>query len=607
MMKWLFANRKVIIIVLFVLLCGLILHISRTQFVLKMVDNEDLLSYKDEIIQANLEQQSTTSQQVDYCIVYDNTTTSFKNNAEQALSYMQKKTKSYDVYLGKVDYAKCPRIILTTPYLKHLGSIEEIESYVYNGGRLFFMNVLNMDTHFKALYRKLGILDFHNYIESKGVDMLSNVLIGTKGKSFLESEINVSLGITLDKNIDILIQSTNGTPLLWKNDYGQGAFMVFNGTMLVDKVSRGLLSGAISLLEPDYIYPIFNMKTYFIDDFPAPIAKGKNPIIYKEYKRDLPSFYQNIWWPNMLQIAKQNNIIYTGGIIESYNDRVHPPFENTEDKEFSYLISFGRELIQSGGEIGFHGYNHQSLTMDKKISQSFGYNVWTSTEDMKASIQEILQYAKVAFPSYTVTSYVPPSNALSVEGRQILKEAWPDLIVISSLYSEDSTNRSYIQEFEIAQDGIIEMPRISSGYFQTESDDWAIANAITGLGVFSHFTHPDDVISEDRSKGGWSDMYEDFKQYMENINTTYPWLRAMTATKAALNQAMVLQSNVQIEQTPSKINGKIEKFYSDQYFILRTEKKIGKLKNCDIKKIDTNTYLVQAYNSNFEVTLRGED
>lgn len=604
-MKWLLANRKVSIIVLFVLLSGLILQLSRTQFVLKMVDNEDLTSYKDEIIKANLEQPATVSDQIDYCIVYDDTTTAFKNNAEQALSYMQKKTKSYDVYLGKVDYAKCPRIILTTPYLKHLGSIDEIESYVYNGGQLFFMNVLDMDTHFKALYRKLGILDFHDYVKSKGVEMLSNVLIGTIGKIFLESEINVSLGITLQKNIDVLIQSTNGTPLLWKSNYGHGTFMVFNGTLLADKVSRGLFSGSISLMEPDYIYPIFNMKTYFIDDFPAPIAKGKNPIIYKEYKRDLPSFYQNIWWPNMLQIAKQNNIIYTGAIIESYNDRVQPPFENTDDKELSYLISFGRELIQSGGEIGFHGYNHQSLTLDKKIAKSFGYNVWKSTEDMKASIQEIQHYAKVAFPSYTVTSYVPPSNALSQEGRQILKEAWPDLTVISSLYSEDSTNRSYIQEFEIAQDGIIEMPRISSGYFQSESDDWAIANAITGLGIFSHFTHPDDVISEDRSRGGWSDMYEEFKHYMEEINTTYPWLLAMTATEAALNQAMVLQSNIQIEQTPSKINGNIGQFYNDQYFILRTEKKIGQLKNCEVKKIDTNTYLVQAYNSTFEVALKG--
>ncbi|MFF5996192.1 DUF2194 domain-containing protein [Lysinibacillus sp. KU-BSD001] len=605
-MKWLVANRKVSIIVLFVLLSGLLLQLSRSQFVLEMVDNENLVAKKDEIISASLENPTETSYDVDYCIVYDETTLSFKNNAEQALQYMHKKTKSYDVYLGKVDYNRCPRIILTTPYLKHLGSIEEIENYVYHGGRLFLMNVLEMDTHFQVLYRKLGIVDFHDYVETNGVKMLSNVLIGTKGKTFLENTAtNVSIGVTLNNHEDTLMQTSSGVPLLWKSSYGEGTFVVFNGTILTSKTSRGVFSGAISLMEPDYIYPIFNSKTFYIDDFPAPIAKGTNDVIYKEYKRDLPTFYQNIWWPDMLQLANEFNITYTGMLIESYNNLAEAPFENTDDAESSYLISFGRELIQSGGELGFHGYNHQSFTMDKEISKSFGYNAWKSTEDMKLAIQELRRYTKTGFPAYKVTSYVPPSNVLSQEGRKLLKEVWPELTVIASLYSEDITTRSYVQEFEIAEDGVIEMPRISSGYFKTETNEWAIANAITGLGVFSHFIHPDDVISEDRSKGSWSDMYEEFEELMKEIHKTYPWFRSMTATDAALDVAKVLQSTVNFKQTENKVHGTIENFYTDQYFVFRTEKQIGRLQNCTVQKIDTNTYLVTAEEAEFEIALRG--
>jgi len=607
-MKWLVANRKVSIIVLFILLCGLFLQLSRSQFVLKMVDNEEIMIEQGLVVSTSSESLSKTNYDVDYCIAYDESTISFKNNAEQALAYMKKKTKSYDVYLGKVDYNRCPRIVLTTPYLKHLGSVEEIENYVYNGGRLFLMNVLEMDSHFKILYRKFGIIDYYDYIETTGITMTSNVLIGATGNTYLESTLDdVSLGVSLENNVDILVKNTSNTPLLWKKEYGAGTFMVFNGTIFSLKSSRGLFTGAISMMEPDYIYPIFNMKTFYIDDFPAPIAKGRNDVIYNEYKRDLPSFYQNIWWPDMLQAGKRYNIIYTGAIIESYNDNVTAPFENTDDKDSNFLISFGREVIQSGGELGFHGYNHQSFTLNKEIAESFGYNVWPSTEHMKLAIEELQRYAKKAFPAYKFTSYVPPSNVLSAEGRKVLKEVLPDLVVIASLYSEDDTNRSYIQEFEIADDNVIEMPRISAGYFKNEVYDWSIANAITGLGVFSHFIHPDDVISADRSKGGWSDMFEEFEEFMNDIYENYPWLRAKTATDAALDVAKVLQSDVKFEQTENSILGEIYNFRDDQYFIFRTDKKINQLKNCKVEKIDKNTYLVTAQDAKFQITLGGNN
>ncbi|ATP40266.1 hypothetical protein CSE16_09535 [Solibacillus sp. R5-41] len=605
-MKWLWTNQKVIFIAVLLFLCGIILQITRTQMVLKMVDNEDILEMKELVVSANMNKEQTSDMNnPSYCIVYDETSVAIKNNAEKALEYMQKSTRAYDVAKGQVDYDRCPTILLSTPYLKDLGTVEDIENYVSAGGQLFLMNVLEMDAHFDILYRKLGILDFDDFVMTNGLHMVSNLLIGTTGETYLEESLNdVSLGVALTSEATIFMESTTKNPLLWKAEYGEGTFMVFNGGLLSEKSSRGLITGAVSLMEPDYVYPIFNTKVFFIDDFPSPIAKERNDLIYKEYKKSLASFYQSVWWPNMLKSAANEDIRYTGAIIESYLDNVTPPFDNVEDKEYVYLISFGRVLIQSGGEIGFHGYNHQSLTMDQNIASSFGYNAWTSSEDMEKSIRELQSYTKQAFPSYKVTTYVPPSNVLSEVGRQALKNSWPELTTISSLYLEDLTNRSYVQEFEVAEDGIIEMPRISSGYVRNDSDDWAIANTLTGIGVFSHFIHPDDIISTDRSGGSWNEMYKEFDAFMKDVHETYPWLRAMKASEAAMGIASTLQTTSTIEKSNNVVKGNIENYLDEQHFILRTDKKIGRLENCEVTKIDDGTYLIKALAAQFEVTLK---
>jgi hypothetical protein len=604
-MKWILDNKKLWVIIVFVFICGLALQFSRSQFALKTVKNSQQIDQNVSYLNANFENYIVATNP-EYCIVHDETSLKLKENIERTLQYIQKTYFSYDSSKTAVDFSNCEQIILTTGFLTHLGSVEEIENFVLEGGNLFLMNRLEpYDAHFQLLAPSLGIVDTNGYTNSTSINMNSNLLIGAEKNSFLDGELDDS-SLNVELNVDTKVYATNQNQngLIWKNSYGKGQFMILNATIAQEKVSRGVIVGMLSLMNDTYIYPIFNSKTFYIDDFPSPIAKIKNKLIHDEYRMDLPTFYHNIWWTDMLQIAKKYNITYTGALIETYNNRITPPFEDVNENVVNYLISFGREIIKSGGEIGVHGYNHQSLTMDKNLSKEFGYNPWTTTDDMKKSLEELLSYTNSALPSYKITSYVPPSNVLSSEGRRILKEALPDLIVIASLYNEDFTKLSYIQEFEVADDQIMELPRVSSGYFPSISDDWSIANAITSLGIFSHFVHPDDVISEDRSGGNWSEMHTQFENYMQNIDDQYPWLRAQTATEAAFSTAAALQTSVQLIQTDDQINGTIKNFNENKYFILRTNKKIKNGKNCDIKKIDNETYLITVKAEQFQIKLK---
>jgi hypothetical protein len=603
-------NKNIYVMLAAVVLLAIIMQISRSQYLLQFSRNtnlaEDRQVFNSKLGQAEaVDLDGPTS-----CVVYDSndeTSVKVKNNAIRILQYMKKKSLSINTNVGEINLEPCSMAIITNQQLDPIGNIGTVSEYVNNGGYVLFANWLEMDHTFNQIYRKLGILSSSEPFQAQGIKLESNVLIGEKGLIIDDPfVINTTNRIEIDDSSDLLASSIEGMPLMWRRDYGKGAFIVFNGTMLTEKINRGLLAGGISLLEPNFIYPIFNSKQLFIDDFPAPIRKGITASIYKEYHKDIPQFYRDIWWPDMLKAAKNAGLKYTAVLIQSYNDQVDPPFNSPVDEDHNNLISYGREIIKSGGEIGIHGYNHQSLQMNDEIADNYGYKVWSSTSEMSQSIAEVLKYTNISFPNYKIMSYVPPSNMMSPEGREALKEVWPDLTVISSLYEEDATNMSYVQEYEVAEDGIIEMPRITSGYVDTPFERWAEANTITSLGIYSHFIHPDDVLDEIRGKQlSWEQLSKAFSSKLERLKKTYPWLRPMTATEGAIEIEKILNSKVKWTHDVDAIRGEISYFQDDNYFVLRTERSIAQLENCTVSQIDENTYLIRATEAKFQIGLGG--
>ena len=89
------------------------------------------------------------------------------------------------------------------------------------------------------------------------------------------------------------------------------------------------------------------------------------------------------------------------------------------------------------------------------------YRQWKSREDMRLSIEELNRFCTWLFPKEKFQVYVPPSNILSEEGRQILVEDFPQIRAIASIYFPGEFE--YSQDFMVSEDGMIETPRIISG------------------------------------------------------------------------------------------------------------------------------------------------
>lgn len=483
--------------------------------------------------------------------------------------------------------------------------IYDVLEYARSGGNVLFGLIPEeIDGVFVSFYRQLGIQSISNYIEAPGYTFDKDLLPNVEGLILEDSDtLNVnSLNVILDEECNIYLSSLYNTPLYWTRKIDAGNIGFYNAYNLGEKYSSGLFAGVIATLMEDFIYPIINAKTVFIDDFPSPQYNSESEEIYQEYNRTVKEFYRDIWWPDMQKIAKRHNVVYTGLFVSTYNNIVNP--EDFVFEDTSMMKYFGRSLLKNDYELGLHGYNHQSLALEGFVPEDMGYNAWNSAEDMQTSIEVLVDLANMLFPNSTFKSYVPPSNYLSPEGREILPKAMPDLEIISGVYvAEGDEANAYLQDFDVAKDGIVEFPRLSSGMW---NENHTVHENLAGLGlygVFSHFIHPDDIISDDRGKNAlWSDMSKSFEDLLERTTDRYDELRPLTAYEASIATRVYDALEVASESYEDKMIVNLNGFTGEAYFYLRTSKKPQlRGENYSLTKMSDHYYLVKATGSSFEI------
>ncbi|EFM10540.1 Protein of unknown function DUF2194 [Paenibacillus curdlanolyticus YK9] len=601
-------GKQIYIILLFMLVLGLVLQLTRSQALLRVGGKNAPLVDASQ----TSEQQALAASDIEalheptYVIVTDESNTysvRIKDNVEQTLKYMKKPFRTVDYKQFNGPGSKQEHVIITVSALDHLTNNDWLETFVHDGGHVMFATVLEPDNTFYRIYRKLGIREAGFQANVKGLNINSEVFGSSKDTSFNSGLIeNTAMQVRLDKGTKLLADSTEHVPILWQQPYGEGEFVMLNGTMLQEKSSRGFTAASISLMDEDFIYPILNAKLMYIDDFPAPF----NSEMVADYNRPYYRFIKEIWWPDMIRAAAKFNYKFTGVVIETYKDDVQAPFEQSDDS-MKDLIMYGRDVLKGGGEIGIHGYNHESLVTDSKVSSKFGYNAWPSLQDMAESVKAVSAFVKDVFPNYELHTYVPPSNVLGADGREALKLGWPGLRTISSMYSEDLDQLSYVQEFEIAKDGIAELPRVTSGFIYDEFEKWASMNAVGTFGVFSHFVHPDDVTDKERNKDKtWDQLYSDYTKYLQQTNDQFGWLRPMTATEATNELVRYTDSDPHFQRTEKGITGYINGYTKgDFYYLLRSDKEVTKLEHAEVTRLNAGMYLVKATAKQFTIGLDG--
>lgn len=438
---------------------------------------------------------------------------------------------------------------------------------------------------------------------TKGIKPSKGFMLGGGHTYILSSPFESSLSLNLNGKAIVAAVGANGhTPLIWSTNSGAGRTVTCN-IGIYDKVVRGFYASAFSLLGSATAYPVINSAAFYLDDFPSPVPSGDGTYIKRDYGMNIADFYSKVWWPDLTKLAERYGIRFTGVMIENYGDDTKDaPVRQTDESRFSY---FGGLLLKQNGEIGYHGYNHQPLVLpNTDYGDEYAYHQWPKRKAIVASLRELIAFQKSMLPAATASVYVPPSNIMSKEGRQVIGRDIPEIRAIASTYLPSDSKLPYVQEFGVADDGIVEAPRIVSGGMV--GNDYMRLAAESELNmhfVSTHFMHPDDMLDPDRgAKEGWAVYRKGLENYLDWLEASAPSIRMQTGTECASAVQRFSGLTVKMRESANEWEFDLGNFKDQAWLLLRANHGTpGRIQGGSMIRMTGNLYLIKATDSTVHV------
>lgn len=500
-------------------------------------------------------------------------------------------------------------LVVATERLAELDYYQGLINFVQNGGKVVFLT----SSLFEPFDELVGIVENRGFLaESVAGLIFEEKIFPGMDDIVLDNIAGSMLDVDLYEQAKV-IATAAGKPLIWTRRYGEGEILYVNSTILHSKTNRGLLLQCIAYLPDYFLTTIFNAIVFNIDDFPAPIKLGKHPEIYDDYFMTTVDFFKRIWWSDTYNFARRHNIRLTGLAMVTFNDDTIHPLEPVNEIEWRQMHYFGRRLAEARGEIGLHGYNHQPLAFYGQIDfEKYGYSPWRSKATMEEGLKILRTTLEEMFGKIRFSTYVPPSNLISREGRLAIKNVFEDVRVFAGLYTGNPDEPGLLlQEFgrDCYVPEVVSFPRISSGYLYSENLMWSIYSVIAHYGLVNHFIHPDDIFCYQRSGGGlsWEELDRELNKIFGEIRKHFPFLRPMTNFEAYQEFLKLENLSVYSRKTEDQIHIYYEQAVLPVYHFLRLRnKRVRTVQGGDFMLLckERGLYLITGQEAEVKVILR---
>ena len=166
----------------------------------------------------------------------------------------------------------------------------------------------------------------------------------------------------------------------------------------------------------------------------------------------------------------------------------------------------------------------------------------------------------------------------------------------------------YTQEYEVAEDGLIETPRILSGYLLDSASDLYAMSELNLHYVSSHYQHPYDLLTaETGGEAGWEEAYRRLCGYADWLESAALGLRKLTASEMAGAVQRFYYVDVERELTEEGLTLTLSNFQDEAWFLARfndwePDISEGVVSGGTIEHLQGNLYLIKAEEA--EVTVK---
>lgn len=457
----------------------------------------------------------------------------------------------------------CDDVVNTYIDLQLLGQ------FIENGGKVIMAAGVAEGYEDSYLTPILGIVEktikenYQNYHFTKSLFPLQEEYMTYGG-------YNASTWLSVRSGAKVYMEdSEKQVPILYTYPYGKGETLVINATFLSDNHCMGFLTGGISNLLGEFVYPVLGTESVYLDNFPI-VTYVNDSVCMKLYGRTTEAFVRDVVWPVFQGMTVRNEIKYTSSVLSVASEQEAFPAISE-----SLFNTMGKSALQYNGEMAYAADCVKPTILYKN--------------------NDFIENFESTFKNYDISAMVmmseePVRESMEIVGTNIKA-------VRGKLDAQIPENRmAFLEDYYV-------FPEATKGVNLEDGEMLAIASVLASHGMVSHTFDVNNLISIDENSPSWDADRIQLEEFEKRVLGETDYLEKVTLTETKNH----LKSYESLEYTWKRNGNKLEisanQFVEGQPFFIRTEGKITSADGGEYESIGNNYYILRLNSSKAVLTI----
>lgn len=467
--------------------------------------------------------------------------------------------------IGKVE--EQDMVIFCDSSVSRWADPEELTAFIAGGGRVILAAGLGEE---EALLRPVfGIQEMSQGDDFHYLAFEKPLLPVQPDEAFYDGSSG-SARLKVSEEADVYIRVIGeDVPILYTHPWQKGTVCVVNGIFLSDPRCAGLLTGAFSLLLPDFIYPILGVKAVFLDDLPM-ITPEEDELCKRVYGYSGEGFVRDVMWPAFQGTSLRTGTPYTSSILAAA-----PSQESFQTENDAILMTICKSALQFGGELTY--------AVDCREDGSFVVN------------QDFIDRFSGLFTGYTVQGLTMKTDNFS---REMLDISSAEIRAVRGMLGSRELRLSW-------ENGLTVFPAATEGNSMDDGNLFAICSVLGAYGMVSHVFNVRDLITREDDPAAWDKDKLQVGYFESEVLAQASWLEGRTLSQTEGDVRSYQDMTYGWTRSGSRMELDCGGIVKGQAFFYHTESRIVSAEGLTYQDIGNGYYLLRMQENHGTLTLEG--
>lgn len=462
-------------------------------------------------------------------------------------------------------------VIFCSPEVSGCWDPAGLEAFLAGGGRAVLAAGLEEGEEDPSLLRVLGIREISAGEDCHTLAFEAPLLPLQPEQAYYDgnsgsARVQVSEGASV-----CLRDGESGVPLLYTHPWQEGSVCVINGSFLADVRCMGLLTGALSALLPDFVYPVLGVKAVFLDNFPMVTETG-DQLCRRVYGYSGAGFLRDVVWPAFQGASLRTDTPYTASILAASSSG-----EGFGTEDGGLLAQAGGSLLRLGGELAF--------------------GADCPEEGEPVLDEDLLQRFSAVFPSYTVRSLCLERGGLN---RELPEIPGGEVRFVRGRLDSPDARLSWEEDCTV-------FPAATQGNSLEEGNLFAICSVLGAYGMVSHVFDVNMLVAGDQDTAAWDRESRQIGLFESQVLDRVPWLEARTLSQTGDGVRSYLKLDYGWTGDGNRLELDCSGAVKGQAFLYHTDRTVSGAQGLDCRDLGQGWYLLRAREGHGVITLEEEE